>query len=230
MGAIVLLSGGLDSGVCLARAVTKHNKILAVTFDYGQKARDRELLASEQLTDYYGVPREVIKLDFLQRITKTSLVNSGEQPPEPGEGDLDDVEGAAKETARKVWVPNRNGLFINIAACFADSEGYEWIITGFNREEAATFPDNSAEFLNRSSLALELSTLNRPRVISYTQDLDKVGIVKLGQELGLPFRYIWSCYHGDQEMCGRCESCRRFFRAVKRAGISRESGGKGEQT
>ncbi len=222
MGAIVLLSGGLDSSVCLAQAVTKHKKILVITFDYGQKARERELLASEQLANYYGVSREVIKLDFLQRITKTSLVNYGEQPPEPDESDLDDIQGAAKETAHKVWVPNRNGLFINIAACFAESGDYEWIITGFNREEAATFPDNTVEFLNRSSSALELSTLSRPRVISYTQDLDKAGIVKLGQELGLPFRYIWSCYHGYQEMCGRCESCRRFSRAMKKAGVARE--------
>lgn len=228
MGAIVLLSGGLDSSVCLAKAVTEHKKILAITFDYGQKSVKRELMASEQLTKYYGVSREIIKLEFLQRITKTSLVNLEEQPPEPGEGELDDTGGAARESAHKVWVPNRNGLFINVAACYADSEDYQFIITGFNQEEAATFPDNTTEFLSRATSALELSTLTGPRVFSYTQNLDKVGIVKLGQELGLPFKYVWSCYHGNQKMCGSCESCQRFFRAMDRAGVDLDSVGKGD--
>ncbi|MFZ3171503.1 MAG: 7-cyano-7-deazaguanine synthase QueC [Carboxydocellales bacterium] len=226
MGAILLLSGGLDSSVCLAKAITIHKKILAITFDYGQKARIRELNASEQLANYYGIHREVIKLDFLQTITQTSLVSQDQQTPEPGEGELDDIEGAAWESAQKVWVPNRNGLFINIAACYADAQDYQWIITGFNREEAVTFPDNTQEFLNRSTMALELSTLKQPKVYSYTQALDKVGIVKLGQQLALPFKYIWSCYHGHREMCGKCESCQRYFRALLRVGLTKDSVGR----
>lgn len=62
MSAIVLLSGGLDSAVCLAQAVTKHERILAITFDYGQKAKEQELWAASQLTDYYQVKHQKIKI------------------------------------------------------------------------------------------------------------------------------------------------------------------------
>ncbi|RYD04479.1 hypothetical protein N752_13990 [Desulforamulus aquiferis] len=54
--------------------------------------------------------------------------------PEPTESDLDDYEASAN-TAAAVWVPNRNGLFVNIGACFAESLGCELVVAGFNREE-----------------------------------------------------------------------------------------------
>lgn len=216
MSAIVLLSGGLDSAVCLAQAVGKDTRVLALTFNYGQKAAAREIRAAELLADHYGIEHEIIQLDFLRKLTKTALVNQDEEPPEPGLEDLDDISGKAAETARQVWVPNRNGLFINIAACYAEANGYEFIVAGFNREEAATFPDNSPEYIVAATAALGLSTLNKPQVLSYTIDLDKAGIVRLGRSLGLPFEYIWSCYHGGEQMCGRCESCRRFYRALER--------------
>ena len=53
----------------------------------------------------------------------------------PSEKELDETTGKAKETAHLVWVPNRNGLFINIAASYGDAFGYDHIVVGFNAEE-----------------------------------------------------------------------------------------------
>ena len=50
------------------------------------------------------------------------------------------------ESAKNVWVPNRNGAFINIAASFCDAYEADYIVIGFNAEEAVTFPDNSTDF------------------------------------------------------------------------------------
>lgn len=217
MNSIALLSGGLDSTVSLAQALREGEVKLCLTMDYGQRAAKREIAAAAALAEYYHLAHRVIKLPFLTEITRTSLVNIFENIPEPAEKSLDDPREAAA-TAASVWVPNRNGLFINIAACFAESLDCEQVVTGFNREEAATFPDNSIDFTLSINQSLAYSTANGVRVVSYTQRLNKEEIVRLGQRLGVPWHLIWSCYYGGETMCGRCESCRRLVRAMAAAG------------
>lgn len=215
MKSVVLLSGGLDSAVSLAYAVRDGSVLLCLTFDYGQQAAKREIRAAAALCEHYKVPHRVEELPFFRAITTTALV-VGNDLPEPEIDALDDPVRADRDAAR-VWVPNRNGVIINIAAAFAEQLGASAVVAGFNREEAAAFPDNSAAFVDAATAALYYSTRNRVRVISYTQNLDKTGIVRLGKRLGVPFDHIWSCYRGGEEMCGRCESCLRYSRALASA-------------
>ncbi|MBE0466956.1 MAG: 7-cyano-7-deazaguanine synthase, partial [Candidatus Desulforudis sp.] len=132
----------------------------------------------------------------------------------PEARDLDDTEWCA-DSARRVWVPNRNGLLINVAACFAEALGCSRIVVGFNREEARTFPDNSRHFVDAVNHSLTYSTLTEVRVVCYTQFLDKAEIVSLGRRLGVPWSLVWSCYRDGEQACGKCESCRRLERAGK---------------
>ncbi|MFZ5648467.1 MAG: 7-cyano-7-deazaguanine synthase QueC [Bacillota bacterium] len=217
MSGIVLLSGGLDSAVSLSQALREGEVKLCLTFDYGQRARLKELESSAQIAGYYKLNHRVIALPFLKDITFTSLVNTEEDVPEPDEADLDDA-GKMDRTAKSVWVPNRNGVFINIASAFAESLGCSRVVTGFNAEEARTFPDNSREYLQACNRALSFSTMSGVRVVSYTQMLDKVEIVRLGKRLGTPLEHVWPCYFGGEKICGRCESCKRYIRAIKAAG------------
>lgn len=214
MPSIVLLSGGLDSAVSLGQALREGEVKLCLTFDYGQRARLKEVKSAIEISGYYRLKHRVITLPFLRDITGTSLVNTGVFIPEPKVYELDQDE-MMSANARLVWVPNRNGLFINIAAAFAESMGCTKIVAGLNAEEAKSFPDNSREFLAAANQALSFSTLNRVRVISYTQMLNKTEIVKLGRTLGTPFQYIWPCYYGGEIICGLCESCLRYLRALK---------------
>lgn len=213
MESIVLLSAGLDSTVSLAKALTNSNVKLCLTFDYGQRASNIEIAMSKKVANYYKVDHEVIELPFLRKITKTSLVNENMEVPHISQDLLDDK--ITSETASKVWVPNRNGLFINIAASYGETFECSHIITGFNREEAVTFPDNSPEFINEINGSLKYSTLNKIKVTSPTIDLNKEEIVNLGIELNVPWHLIWSCYYGEEKMCGKCESCQRLLRAVR---------------
>jgi 7-cyano-7-deazaguanine synthase len=191
---------------------------LCLTFDYGQRAAAKEKTAAARLAAHYRIAHQVIEVPFLKEITGTALVSSGTGIPEPAMSGLDDFEAAAA-SAQSVWVPNRNGLFINIAASFAEAYQCRLVVTGFNREEAVTFPDNSPEFVCAVNGALSYSTMNKVEVVSYTQRLDKEDIVRLGMRLDVPFQYIWSCYRGEEKMCGRCESCMRFNRAARAAGL-----------
>ncbi|MFZ5632225.1 MAG: 7-cyano-7-deazaguanine synthase QueC [Bacillota bacterium] len=214
MSSIVLLSGGLDSTVSLSQALREGEVKLCLTFDYGQRARLKEISAASEIASYYRLKHRVVVLTFLKEITGTALVNPEADVPEPEDSHFNRPE-KMEETARAVWVPNRNGIFINIAAAFAESLDCGQIVTGFNAEEAKTFPDNSRDFLAASNVALSFSTLKKVKVLSYTQMLDKVEIVRLGKRLGAPLQHVWPCYHGGDQICGRCESCKRYLRALQ---------------
>lgn len=218
MKSIVLLSGGLDSAVSLAHAMKETLVSLCLTFDYGQRAAKKEKAAAAALASHFKVRHMVIQLPFLKEFTSSSLVAIDREIPEPDISNLEDYESCSN-AAKSVWVPNRNGVFINIAAALAEALQCDLVITGFNREEAVTFPDNSPEFVAAANNALSYSTLNKVKVVSYTQRLNKPEIVRLGMKLGVPFQLIWSCYKGEEKMCGCCESCLRFIRAAKEAGL-----------
>lgn len=215
---IVLLSGGLDSVVNLKRAIDETKIELVLTFDYGQKASRREIEAASLIAGKYGLPHRVMKLDYLTELD--SGLTRGEIPVFD-RSKLDNYSYSV-QTAKAVWVPNRNGLFINIAAAFADKLGISKIIVGFNREEGATFPDNTPEFIDKINQSLEYSTQAKPKVHCYTIDKDKTGIVELGIQIGAPYEYVWSCYHDYSQMCGECESCQRLKRALSANGYLEE--------
>lgn len=211
--AIILLSGGLDSVVSLADKVNNLDFQLALTFDYGQKSFEKEYNSAKQIAKYYNIKHECIKLDWLKNITATSLV-SDDAVPEIETNKLDDKD-ITTNSMKNVWVPNRNGLFINIAAAYADSFGYGYIVIGANKEEAATFSDNSKKFIEDITKSLETSTNQKVKVLAPLIDCNKDEIVQKALELKVPLKYINSCYNNTQKHCGKCESCNRLKRALQ---------------
>ena len=211
--AIVLLSGGLDSLVSLGIAKEKCSVSLALTFDYGQRTARQEIIAARNITEYYSIEHRVIKLPWLEEITTTSLVNKTEKLPELNASELDNLDYTEK-SAKNVWVPNRNGVFINIAAGFADSMGFKYIIFGANKEEAATFPDNSEIFIQKINESLQYSTLFKAEVVAPLAAYNKIEIVKIALENNVPLKLLRSCYTNEDKHCGKCESCLRLKRAL----------------
>ena len=216
--AIVILSGGLDSTVALYLAREKYEIPLALTFDYGQRAVEQERKAAQAICHLFDISHKFLDLTWLGTITKTALVNSEHLLPALKMAELDNPELGLK-SAKAVWVPNRNGVFINIAAAFAEAESIKILITGFNAEEAATFPDNSLDYVKAVNHALDYSTSNQCRVESPTIGWDKTQIVKEAAELKVPFEKLWSCYESGEKMCGKCESCLRSKRAYLANGL-----------
>ena len=206
---VILLSGGLDSLVCLGLKKEELNIDLALTFDYGQKSAQEEISASEKICEYYNIAHKVIKLDFLKEITQTSLVSGGEIP-------TTNTGIETPESAKSVWVPNRNGLFVNIAGSFADSYGYDYIVIGANKEEAQTFPDNSPAFIDAVNNEFEYSTLSRSKVVAPLINCCKDDIVILALSHDIPLQFVRSCYKGGSRHCGECESCVRLKHALEK--------------
>jgi 7-cyano-7-deazaguanine synthase len=204
---IALVSGGLDSVVSLARAVKERNVETVMFFDYGQRARDSERVSAMSAANYYGLPFQDVDVRWLESLSPAGMQGSSAREPRDGGGD-------SLRSLDEVWVPNRNGVFVNMAAAYAERCACDTIVTGFNREEAVEFPDNSVEYVERVNRALELSTRNRVRVESFTIDLDKRAILRLGLELRAPLSIVWSCYRSGERMCGRCASCARLRGAL----------------
>jgi 7-cyano-7-deazaguanine synthase len=210
---IILLSAGLDSTVNLKCALDAGRVLKALTFDYGQRAAKREIACAAAQCARFGINHEIIRLPWLKAITRTALV--ADKPlPKPKAALLDNADAAARAAAR-VWVPNRNGVFLEIAAAFADSLNADQIVPGFNAEEAATFPDNSAEYGRALTKALKFSTRDGVKVKCYTSRKRKTALLRHGMKIGAALDLIWCCYQGGRRMCGQCESCMRFVRAVE---------------
>ena len=205
ISSVILLSGGLDSLVALGAYKEKYNIKLALTFDYGQKSAKQELESSHLICQHYSIEHKIITLNWLKEITNTPLVSEGEIPSE---------NLGTEESAKSVWVPNRNGLFLNIAAAYADSFGYDYIIFGANKDEGSTFPDNTEDFRILISAAFEKSTLKKPKVIAPLINCSKNDIVKIALENNVPLEMVRSCYSSNAIHCGVCESCRHLKRAL----------------
>jgi len=202
---LILLSGGLDSLVCLGVSKDEYNVELAITFDYGQKSVNKEIQASKEICQYYHINHRVIKLDWLKDITQNALVENDTLPI-----GIDNPE----QSVKAVWVPNRNGLFLNIAASFADSDNYTHIIIGANKEEAATFPDNTKEFIYCVNSEFEYSTFVKPKVVAPLINCTKNDIVRMALDRDIPLGMVQSCYDSTINHCGKCESCTRLKNAL----------------
>lgn len=217
--AIALLSGGLDSTVSLADGLECYDVILALTFNYGQRAFGKEIRASRRIAEHYGVTHQVIPLPWLSELLPQplSLRRGGMDAVYPSAWRTGDEDTPGFFDAKPVWVPNRNGLFLNIAAVHAEALEAQVILFGANAEEAANFPDNSEAFRERVNAALELSTLTHPRVECPMGRLDKAQIVERAVALNVPLQHIWSCYSDMETQCGQCPSCYRLRQALKKA-------------
>lgn len=219
--AITILSGGLDSSVATLLAKQQYEIVLALTFNYGQRAFESEKKAAASFCEYYKIPHQIVDLTWLSVISASALNHKDQKLDLLASQDLDHLQ-KAQESAKAVWVPNRNGLFINAAASFAESMGASFLLTGFNQEEAVTFPDNSLSFVEAINQSLSYSTLNQVKVLAPLVSLTKKEIVQKAVSLQIPLQFIWSCYESGEKMCGVCESCLRSMRAYKENAMDEE--------
>ena len=216
--ALVLLSAGLDSSVNLYEAHLQMDVVLVLTFDYGQKAAKQEIAAAKNLAADLMRPHKVVPLPFFADFNRSSLFVASENIPTGSRVDIHNLK-TSQETAQSVWVPNRNGIFLNIAAGYAEALGASFVIPGFNAEEAATFTDNTEDYMKALDHSFIFSTSNQIKVKCFTSALNKTEIVQKALDLKMPLEKIWPCYFAGPHWCGQCESCLRSKNAMKKAGL-----------
>jgi 7-cyano-7-deazaguanine synthase len=210
--AVALVSGGLDSVVSLAIADKKLNIELVLFCNYGQRSLAKEQSSVIDVAGYYGLPFREVNIGWLKELSPKGMRGGDKRAGPTDTINANDVNRL--DSLDAVWVPNRNGVFLNVAAAFAERYGCGTVVTGFNREEAVEFRDNTSEYVDAVNRSFEFSTRNGVRVVSYTLNLSKREILRKGIEIGIPFGTIWSCYRGGERMCGRCASCQRLKSAI----------------
>jgi 7-cyano-7-deazaguanine synthase len=209
---VVLLSSGLDSAANLVLGRDQFTPRLALTINYGQKSAARETAHAARLAKHFALEHVVFDMSgFSDLVAKQSaLLGKGDVPVPTSLDALEVIE----KTAAAVWVPNRNGVMLGLAAALAESRRIDAVVVGFNAEEAVTFPDNTPGYMKAMTHSFEYSTANHVKVLSATAEFTKSQIVKQLAELEFPFQLLWSCYHNGATHCGQCESCQRLKRAL----------------
>jgi len=212
--AVISLSGGLDSCVAAAMAKAEGFDLALLHADYGQLTEQRERRAFEAIADHYGVPpqrRLIISFENLRKIGGSALTDPNIPLPE---GDLH------REGVPVSYVPFRNAHLLATAVSWAEVLEAGQIFVGFVEEDGSGYPDCRESFLRSFEETANLGTKPETRLRLHAPliHLSKAQIVAKGLELGAPLHLSWSCYQGEQEACGRCDSCLLRLRGFQQAG------------
>lgn len=198
---VVSLSGGMDSSTLLLRCIKEAKdaggQVTALSFFYGQKHR-LELVRARELVDYleskgYVFKYEVIRLEGLQKLLSSSLVNEDWEVPEGH---------YAEVTMRETVVPNRNKIFSSISQAVALSMSNQTgeptaIALGIHSGDHAVYPDCRQEFRDADDNAFRVGNWDADKVSYFVPYLygDKFTILqdgeKLCEELGLDFDEVY---------------------------------------
>jgi 7-cyano-7-deazaguanine synthase len=204
--AVVLLSGGMDSGVCLALARLQHTEVKCVSFYYGQTHSLAESQAAQRLVEYYDVPLKYISLPT-EMFTGTGSVIVAANRLDQLKMTYEEIQ--ASYGVSPTYVPFRNGLLLSAASVFALKEEAEYLYAGMHSEDARNwaYPDCTPEFLGAMANAIYVGTYHKVRLLTPLQWMTKGEIVSIGLKLELPFKYTYSCYAGGEKQCGTCPTC-----------------------
>lgn len=211
--AVVVLSGGLDSTTCMGIAKNEGFELYPLTFSYGQR-HQREVEQAKKIASFFNVTEHrIIDLDFFRQIGGSALTDQSIDVPDDGEDNGIPV----------TYVPARNMIFLSLASAYAEVIGAETIFTGVSSVDYSGYPDCRPEFIDSMNQTINLATktgvtnqhLSIKTPLMY---LTKGETIRLGTELDVPYSLTTSCYNGEEEACGTCDSCRLRIKGFKEAG------------
>jgi 7-cyano-7-deazaguanine synthase len=133
------------------------------------------------------------------------------------------IDGVQSGVIPVTYVPGRNTVFLAIALSLAEAKGAEAIYLGINAVDYSGYPDCRPEYLEAVQHLATLSSKTglegkAPNLVAPLVMDSKVDIVRRALRLGVPIALTWSCYQGQEEPCGVCDSCRIRDQALIDAG------------
>lgn len=214
--ALVLFSGGQDSTVCLAWALSRFDCVETVGFDYGQR-HTSELAARPRILEKLraGFPHwrtrlgddHLLPLDTLKAIGGSALTDAIQI--EMGAGGLPTT-----------FVPGRNVMFLTAAAALGYRRGITDLVGGMCETDFSGYPDCRDETIQATARALSLGLARDVTVHTPLMWIDKAATWQMAADLGGPalealiLEETVTCYEGDRSHrhpwgygCGHCPSC-----------------------
>jgi len=188
-----------------------HAVAAVVSFDYGAKHNAREIPFAAEHARALGVRHEVIRLDFVDRLFSSALLQSGGEIPE---GHYE------AENMKQTVVPFRNAIMLSIACGFAESAGAGGLVIAAHGGDHAIYPDCREDFMRAMGDAMRLGTYAQVQLLRPFIALDKGGIAAEAARLKVDLGRTWSCYKGGDLHCGKCGTCVERREAFAQAGLA----------
>jgi 7-cyano-7-deazaguanine synthase len=159
-----------------------------------------------------------VRTEFFRQIGGSALTDSSIAVPAAVGGDGSQRVG---EQIPVTYVPFRNAHFLSAAVSWAEVLGAQTVFIGAVEQDSSGYPDCRPAYYEAFNQLIRQGT--KQGVIAVRTPLIRMRkreIVKLGVELGAPLHVSWSCYSGEQEACGVCESCDLRLKAFAEAGVA----------
>jgi 7-cyano-7-deazaguanine synthase len=215
--ALVLLSGGQDSTVCLAWALDRFGRVETVGFDYGQRHAVELACRKEVLAALKGAfpgwaarlgQDHMLDLTVLGKISETALTQ-------------DRAITLAASGLPSTFVPGRNLIFFTFAAAVACRRGLKHLVGGMCETDYSGYPDCRDDTLKALQVAINLGMEQRFVIHTPLMWIDKAATWALAGQLGgdallrIVKHHTHTCYIGDRTRlhewgrgCGECPACR----------------------
>lgn len=213
--ALVLYSGGIDSTTALYWARKEFDRVSALTVDYGQRHRV-EIRLAEKLVHRLKLDQKVLKIDLTQ-IGGSALTDARMDLPKGTH--RNEIDPGPPST----YVPFRNGIFLSLAAAWAEVIKARDIVCGFNIIDSPEYPDTRPAFVKAMEKVINLGTraafeewdfkIHAPLIHQ-----KKSEIIKAGLSLGADYSFSVSCYAGQEIPCSKCSACLLRHRAWEEIG------------
>ena len=208
---VVLLSGGIDSTVLMYSLVESY-QVWPLSVSYGQR-HHKEVLAARNVCEARGnwlLKRwKYLDLSNLRFILPSALTGVGNIPT----GEYD------KETMSQTVVPNRNMIFLAVAAGYAEGISAGYVAYAAHTEDHYLYPDTRPEFIDSVGETIKLGSGGKVKLTEPFTHKTKADIIALGRKLNVPLRLTWSCYKGEELHCGECSTCVERKEAFKKAEV-----------
>lgn len=214
--AIVLFSGGQDSTVCLAQALTRYAHVETLGFDYGQRH-------AIELTCRSEIRKKIIALnpDWADRLGDDHLLDATVLRSLGETAMTHDTQISMTEAGLpNTFVPGRNLLFLTLAGALAYRRGVDVLVGGMCETDFSGYPDCRRETLDAQTKTLELGMDYEIEIETPLMYIDKAGTWALAHQLGgeafidLIVEDTHTCYKGDRTRrhdwgygCGECPAC-----------------------
>ena len=210
---MAIVSGGMDSVTMLHQLVKVEGRQPAViTFRYGQK-HDKEIRFAQVQALLLGCDQHlVLDLSHLRPLFAHSALVDRDVP-------VPDATVVRGDPQPPTYVPNRNMIFLALAAAYAETHDVTDIYYGAQSHDLYGYWDTTPEFVARLKKVYNLNRQTPIEIKAPLVNCSKSDILRLGLELGVNYAQTWSCYEGDEVACGRCPTCVERLQAFAALGM-----------
>jgi 7-cyano-7-deazaguanine synthase len=211
---IAIVSGGMDSVTLLHYLVKERGVETAViTFLYGQKHAKEVDLAKEQAQLLGCKEHLVLDLGVLRPLFTTSALVADDIA-------IPSIEAVTGDPQPATYVPNRNMIFLALAAAYAESHNADTVYYGAQSHDMYGYWDTTPEFLAQLNQVYGLNRKTPIHIEAPFVHYSKTDILRKGLKLGVDYGRTWSCYEGQTAACGQCPTCAERLQAFANVGIT----------